>query len=162
MRAIAEFATFDEDFIPQLKKHLVGKKIRAITKHRITLTDGTELWLCDDWECCASDQLTANELDLDNDAVITDVAMTGLELVRNPDGYIEGTEPKTVTLTILGQAKWERNSVIRLGEIVEEYDPGSGWYCVVAHVEVYAPSVEGEQEPDVHWDAFTPLEEAGE
>lgn len=62
------------DTIELLKEKILYKRIKEMTKDKLVLEDGTEVYFeCTDWDCCAfaSGEWKTAELD----AVITDVKM---------------------------------------------------------------------------------------
>lgn len=104
-----------------LAKALVGKSITALEGNRLTLGDGTVLYIEDTADCCAYYNAEARAIDL-SDNIVTGVRLDERE--GDPDGSREH-----YTLTVLSAAT-------ELLAVDVEGDEGNGYYVFAAELRI--------------------------
>ena len=109
--------------IELLKEKILYKRIKEMTKDKLVLEDGTELYFeCTAWDCCAiaSGEWKTAELD----AVITDVKMIDLELAD-----FEGFDDPSSTARIV--LYHNQNSVAQ-ADLYADAGNGGYYYSVLS------------------------------
>ena len=109
--------------IELLKEKILYKRIKKMTKDKLILEDGTEVYFeCTDWDCCASASGEWKTAELD--AVITDVKMIDY---NQDESWVSGFPTSTAKIVLYHN----QNSVAQ-ADLYADAGNGGYYYSVLS------------------------------